>query len=81
MLARYFRRHLSRWLWVSLLVTVATAVVVGVLNLSEEQRLSQDPRAGQPATLTFALLLFLLAAVLAYLAYRPQLAEYRFESS
>ena len=80
-LARYFRRHLSRWLWVSLLVTVATAVVVGVLNLSEEQRLSQDPRAGQPATLTFALLLFLLAAVLAYLAYRPQLAEYRFESS
>lgn len=80
-LARYFRRHVSRWLWGSLLVTTATAVTVGVFNWSDEQHLSTDPWAGHPAVLTGALLLFLLAAVLAHLAYRPRLAEYRFESS
>lgn len=80
-LARYFRRHVSRWLWSSLLVTAATAVIAGVFNTSDERHLSPDPWAGHPATLTCALLLFLLAAVLAYLAYRPRLAEYRFESS
>ena len=80
-LARYFRRHLSRWLWDSLLVTAATAVGVGAFNWSDERHLSQDPWAGHPATLTCALLLFLLAVVLAQLAYRPRLAEYRFESS
>ncbi len=80
-LTRYFRRHVSRWLWGSLLVTAATAVAVGVFNWSDERHLSGDPWAGHPATLTCALLLFLLAAVLAQLAYRPRLAEYRFESS
>jgi hypothetical protein len=81
LLARYFRRHVSRSLWGSLLVTAATAVTAGVFNWSDERHLSADPWAGHPATLTCALLLFLLAAVLAYLAYRPRLAEYRFESS
>ena len=80
-LARYFRRHLSRWLWGSLLVTGATAITAGVFNRSDERHLSADPWAGHPAALTCALLLFLLAAVLVYLAYRPRLAEYRFESS
>lgn len=80
-LARYFRRHVSRWLWVSLLVTAATAVTVGGFNWNDERHLSADPWAGHPATLAFALLLFLLAAVLAHLAYRPRLAEYRFESA
>lgn len=80
-LARYFRRHVSRWLWCSLLVTAATTVTVGLFNASDEQHLSPNPWAGHPVTLTCALLLFLQAAVLAYLAYRPRLAEYRFESS
>jgi hypothetical protein len=80
-LARYFRRHVSRWLWGSLLVTAATAVAAGVLNWNDERHLSADPWAGHPATLTCALLLFLLAAAAALLAYRPRLAEYRFESS
>lgn len=80
-LAIHFRRHVSRWLWGSLLVTAITAITVGIFNSSDEQHLSADPRAGHPATLTCALLLFLQAAVLAYFAYRPRLAEYRFESS
>jgi hypothetical protein len=91
-LARHFRRHASWWLWGSLLMATATAVTVGVFNWNDELHLSvslrtgqpvmpPDPWAGHPATLTCALLLFLLAAVLAYLAYRPRLAEYRFESS
>jgi hypothetical protein len=94
-LARHFRRHASRRLWGSLLMTTATAVTVGVFNWGDERHLSDlsasmraghhgtppDPWAGHPAALTCALLLFLLAAVLAYLAYRPRLAEYRFEAS
>lgn len=80
-LARHFRRHVSRWLWAALLATAATTITVGVLNSSDGQHLPADPWAGHPATLTCALLLFLQAAVLAYIAYRPQLAEYRFESS
>jgi hypothetical protein len=80
-LARHFRRHLSRWLWGSLLMATATVVTVGFFNWNDERHLSADPWAGHPATMVSALLLFLLAAVLAHLAYRPRLAEYRFESS
>lgn len=80
-LARHFRRHVSLWLWSSLLVTVATVVTAGAFNTSDERHQSADPWAGHPATLTCALLLFFLGAVLAHLAYRPRLAEYRFESS
>lgn len=80
-LARYFRRHVSRWLSGSLLMTAGTAVTAGVLNWSDGRHLSADPWAGHPATLTCALLLFLLAAAAALHAYRPRLAEYRFESS
>lgn len=80
-LAHHFRRHIGRWLWGSLLVTAATAITVGIFNSSDEWHLSADPWAGHPATLTIALVLFLLAAMLAYLGYRPRLAEYRFESS
>lgn len=81
MLARHFRRRASRWLWGSLLVTTATAVTGGLFNTSDEHHVSPDPWAGHPVTLTCALLLFLLAAVLAHRAYRPRLAEYRFESA
>jgi hypothetical protein len=80
-LARHFRRRAGPWLWGSLLVTIATAVTAGFFNLSDERHLSADPWAGHPVTLTCALLLFAVAFALAYLAYRPRLAEYRFESS
>jgi hypothetical protein len=80
-LARHFRRRASRWLCGSLLVTAATAVTGGLFNTSDERHVSADPWAGHPGTLTCALLLFLLAGVLAHLAYRPRLAEYRFESA
>lgn len=80
-LARHFRRHLSRWLWVSLLTLMAVAVTAGFFNASDARTLPDDPWAGHPATMTIALLLFLAAAVEAYLAYRPRLDEYRFRPS
>jgi hypothetical protein len=80
-LARHFRRHLSRWLWGSLLIAAATSVTVGIFNVVDEQNLSGTQLASYPATITFALLLFLAAGVQAYLAYRPRLAEYRFRPS
>jgi hypothetical protein len=80
-LARHFRRRAGPWLWGSLLITTATAVTAGFFNLHDERHLSADPWAGHPVTLTCALLLFAVAFALAYLAYRPRLAEYRFESS
>jgi hypothetical protein len=80
-LSRHFRRHVSRWLWCSLAVTAVTTVTTGFFNVSDERQLSADPWAGHPATLTVALLLYLTAGVLAYFAYRPRLAEYRFQPS
>lgn len=79
-LAGHFRRHVSWWLWASLLVTAATVVIVGGFNASDAAELAADPWAGHPATMTIALAMFSLAAACAYLAYRPRLAEYRFES-
>lgn len=77
-LARRFRRHASPWLWASLAVTAAVSVTVGVFNLNDERHVPADPWAGHPATLAVAVALYLTAGVLAYLAYRPRLAEYRF---
>jgi hypothetical protein len=76
-LARHFRRRLSRWLWGSLLVTAATSITVGVFNMIDERHLSGSQLAGNPATIAVALLLFLAAGAQAYLAYHPRLAEYR----
>lgn len=80
-MARHFRRHVSRWLWGSLLITAATMVTVGFFNSADARSLAADPWAGHPATMTVAPLLLLAAAVLAHLAYRPRLAEYRFQPS
>lgn len=77
--ARHFRRHVSRWLWGSLLITAATMVTAGFFNSADARSLSADPWAGHPATMAIALPLLLAAAVLAQLAYRPRLAEYRFQ--
>jgi hypothetical protein len=74
-LARYFRRHVSRWLWGSLLITAATMVTAGFFNPAA------DPWARHTATMAAAMLLLLASAVLAQLAYRPRLAEYRFQPS
>jgi hypothetical protein len=80
-LARDFRRHAGPRLWGSLLTTVATMITVGFLNWNDERDLVANRWAGHPVTVTAALLLLLIAAVLAHLAYRPRLAEYRFKPS
>jgi hypothetical protein len=80
-LARHFRRHVSPWLWGSLLTVTATAVTAGFLNVDDERTPSQHPLAGNPVSLACALALFLAAAVMAQLAYRRRLADYRFESA
>lgn len=77
--ARRFRRHVSRWLWGSLLITAATMVTAGFFNSADARSLSADPWAGHPASVGVTLVLLLAAAVLAQLAYRPRLAEYRFQ--
>ena len=78
-LARHFRRHVSPWLWGSLLITAVTMVIAGFFNSADARSLAADPWAGHPATVAVALLLLLAAAVVAQLAYHPRLAEYRFQ--
>lgn len=80
-LARHFRRHLSLWLLGSLLFVTAAQVVSGFFNASDARNLSPDPWASHPVTMAVALVAFLAAAVLAYLAYHPRLSEYRFQPS
>jgi hypothetical protein len=80
-LARHFRRHLSRWLWGSLLLAAATSITVGVFDVLDGRNLSGSQLAGNPVTIAVALLLFLAAGAQAYLAYQPRLADYRFRSS
>ena len=65
----------------ALLITAATMLTVGFLNGNDERELAANQWAGHPVTMTVALLLFLAAAVLAYLADRPRLAEYKFKPS
>lgn len=79
LVARHFRRHVSVSLWGSLLITAAAMVTAGLFNSADARSLSADPWAGHPATMALALLLLLAAAALAQLAYRPRLAEYRFQ--
>jgi hypothetical protein len=78
---RHFRRHVSGWLWGSLLITAVTMVTAGFFNSADARSLAADPWAGHLATRIIALLLLLAAAVLAQLAYRDRLAEYRFQPS
>jgi hypothetical protein len=80
-LARHFRRHVSPPLWGALLVTAAVSITMGFFNWNDARHLAAGRWAGHPVTLTAALLLSLAAAVLAYLAYRPRLAEYKFRPS
>ncbi|WP_225846832.1 hypothetical protein [Streptomyces sp. HPF1205] len=77
-LARHFRRPASRRLLSALLVSTGVGVVTAVLVGFDAHDLAAHPRAVHPVTLTVAPALLAAAAVLAYLAYRPRLAEYRF---
>jgi hypothetical protein len=80
-LARHFRRQLSPWLLGSLLLVTAAEVAAGFLNASDARNLSLDPWMSHPVTIALALLTFLAAAAMAYLAYHPRLSEYRFQPS
>jgi ABC-type Na+ efflux pump permease subunit len=77
-LARHFRRLVSGWLLGALAVTAATAAALGYLNARDAASLAADPWASHPVTLTIAMLLFAVAAGLAYRAYQPRLDEYLF---
>jgi len=77
-LVRHFRRYQSPLLAGSLLTAVVTAGAVCVVSTYDERHWSVDPWAGQPATMAVVLSLLAAGAVLAYLAYRPRLDEYRF---
>ncbi|MFJ2651843.1 hypothetical protein ACIO1C_34605 [Streptomyces sp. NPDC087420] len=80
--ARHFRRYVSPRLAVALLATASAGAATAVRSdLDAQQQLASQPLAGHPLTLTLALALLAGAAVLAYLAYRPRLAEYRFPRS
>jgi hypothetical protein len=77
-LAGHFRRRLAPGLVWALLAVTAAGVTGAVLVGLDAHRLAAHPRAMHPVTVALALALSAAAAVLAYLAYRPRLAEYRF---
>ncbi|MET4920945.1 hypothetical protein P3L51_00925 [Streptomyces sp. PSRA5] len=79
--ARHFRRHVSPLLLVALLATASAGVTTAVLSSVDAHHLAAHPLARHPLTLTLALASLATAAVLAYLAYSPRLAEYRFPRS
>lgn len=80
-LARHFRRSPSRRLLSALLMSTAVGILTAVLVGLDAHHLAAHPRVVHPVTLTVAPTLLAAAAVLAYLAYRPRLAEYRFPQS
>ncbi|MEV6008346.1 hypothetical protein AB0M29_16210 [Streptomyces sp. NPDC051976] len=77
----HFRRYLDPRLPLALLATTAVGVVTAVLVGGDAHRLAAHPLAGHPVTLALSLVALAGAGVLAYLAYRPRLAEYRFPRS
>ncbi|WP_446038335.1 hypothetical protein [Streptomyces sp. SID1121] len=80
--ARHFRRYVGPGLPLALLATASAGAATAVRSARDAQQdLEAQPLAGHPVTMTLALALLATAAVLAYLAYRPRLAEYRFPRS
>ena len=77
---RHFRRPPSALLSWALLGTASVAVTAAAFGTSDEAHLSATPWASYPATVIISLALLLACGVLAYLSYRPRLAEYRFEA-
>lgn len=80
-LARHFRRWPDPRLTAAAALTAAVGITTGVLCHLDAAHLSAHPRAGHPVTTALALCALAAAGVLAYLAYRPRLAEYRFPRS
>ena len=80
-LARHFRRHIGRLLPSALLLTLASAILVGAFSASDSASLAPDPLASQPFVVIAVVAVFLVAMVLAHLGYRLRLAEYRYPTS
>jgi hypothetical protein len=86
---RHFRTPPSALLSRALLGTGSVAVTIAAFGTFDDVHLRAvehlqaqvevHPWASYPATVTISLALLLACAVLAYLSYRPRLAEYRFE--
>jgi hypothetical protein len=79
--ARHFRRYPHPALGVALLATASVAVATCVLTRVDQDELGDPLLAGEGWIMAIALLLLLGAGALAYLAYRPRIAEYRFPRS
>lgn len=79
--ARHFRRYVSPWLPLSLLLTAGVGVTTAVLCRSAANHPGGQTLFAAPGTTVGALLLLAGAAVAAYVAYHPRLAEYRFPHS
>ncbi|WP_416985388.1 hypothetical protein [Streptomyces sp. T028] len=80
-IARHFRRHTGPWLVIAPAATAGVGITTSVLCRYDAQALGRDPLVGHWMTTTLALGLLAAAGVLAYLGYRPRLAEYRFPRS
>ncbi|MFI1163704.1 hypothetical protein ACH4UM_08830 [Streptomyces sp. NPDC020801] len=79
--ARHFRRYVSPRLLLALLITAAVGVTTSVLCRYAAGRLTGHTPFADPLTTALALVLLVAAGVLAWLGYRPRLAEYRFPRS
>jgi hypothetical protein len=78
---RHFRRYPGPHLLLALPATAAVGITTGVLCRIDARRLPGQPLTNHPGVIATALTLLAAAGVLAYLAYRPRLAEYRFPRS
>ncbi|MFE5818133.1 hypothetical protein [Streptomyces sp. NPDC056479] len=80
--ARHFRRYPHPALGLALLATASVAVTGCLLCRVTPGELTDDPvLPGEGWVMAITLPLLLAAGVLAYLAYRPRVAEYRFPRS
>ena len=80
-LVRHFRRHVGPLLPAALLLTLAAAILVGAFGSLDSSTLAADPLASAPIVDVLVPAAFVAGMVLAHLAYRPRLAEYRFPNS
>jgi hypothetical protein len=80
LVARHFRMMVSPLLPCASLAVGAVVGTVLWLSIVDDSHLSANPQAGHPITLTIGMTVLATASVLAYAAYRPLLAEYRFEA-
>ncbi|MFK4150205.1 hypothetical protein [Streptomyces sp. NPDC004065] len=79
--ARHFRRYVGPHLLLALPATAAVGVTTSVLCRYAADRPGAHTLFAAPATTACALALLTAAGVLAWLGYRPRLAEYRFPRS